>query len=273
VTGLLCLLLWRALAWQGQDERHWADRDRHRALILFICLLGFQAISGSRTFIMAFGGAAAGLTAYWFFGWFRPHAAKALGLLMLPNLVQAAGILLLIQNGLSTASVSDLTRSSNIIASTGMWQEKPLLGHGLGQYGFVFTRYVPSYAGESWELRQYIDKRSTAFMMPSYNLYGRMAGELGTLGLVTWSGFLTFAMARLMRFGAALTGSGRRRARWNGGILLAGICALSWTGTSFDSFRTFYLWIFIGIGVVLVAGREWAAGNEDAKEEESRSLE
>jgi hypothetical protein len=145
-----------------------------------------------------------------------------------------------IQADPSTRTISNVTRSVGMIAASQLWAQHPLLGLGLGQYGFHFRGVVPSWGLVSFEISRYFEEdqyKLIAGLPPTFSMFTRIGAEPGALGLAAWL-LAPFAAIR----GLLL--------RPPGALAVVIVCALAaqiWVGLSFDSYRNFYYWFWLAI--------------------------
>lgn len=146
-------------------------------------------------------------------------------------------------------NVSNITRLAAIHAGLSMFRERPLLGVGLGQYGFAYPSHVGAADYRSWEVRRYVTSADPEWP-PIFSLHVRILAELGLLGYAIWCALILPVLWRsLPRVDpGTLTG----RAHLAVSQTLAGWLLL---GTSIDSFNFFGGWIALGVGLALPRGR------------------
>jgi hypothetical protein len=131
-----------------------------------------------------------------------------------------------------------------MITATDLWRQHPLLGFGLGQYGFHFRGAVPAWGLRSWEVAKYFQPSQVGLdgLPPSFSLFSRLGAELGTLGFLAW------VLAPIYAIRCALI-------RSPGPLTTLLVCALAsqfWTGLSLDSFRNVYYWLWLAALLALV---------------------
>jgi hypothetical protein len=145
------------------------------------------------------------------------------------------------------SSVSDLTRLAYTEASFNMMTDHPLFGLGLGQFAFWLLEYVPSWAYLSYEVANWSSSYPPVHFWPaSYTVYGRLAGELGVVGLLFWI-LLWLGLARKMLTASLdyqrLTGS---LPAVSYALVVSCFCVL-WSGLTTDTFRSPMIWITLGL--------------------------
>lgn len=150
-------------------------------------------------------------------------------------------------------NVSNVTRLAGISAGMSMFRDRPLLGVGLGQYGFNYANHVKAADYRSWEVRRYVTSAETEWP-PTFSLHVRILAELGLLGYAIWCALLLPVLLRALRGIDLDTPTGR--ARLAVAQTLAGWLLL---GMSIDSFNFFGGWIALGAGLALPAAARSAA--------------
>ncbi|CAM3343389.1 O-antigen ligase family protein [Paracoccus nototheniae] len=144
-------------------------------------------------------------------------------------------------------NVSNVTRLAAIRAGLSMFEGKPVLGVGLGQYGFHYPNHIRAEDLRSWEVQSYATAADKGLSWPpAYSLHVRMLAETGFLGYLIWLAMIVPVLLR-----SALQASGSSYA---GRLHLAVAMTLTgWLmlGASIDSFRFFGGWIALGVGLAL----------------------
>jgi hypothetical protein len=145
------------------------------------------------------------------------------------------------------SSVSDLTRLAYTEASFNMMTDHPLFGLGLGQFAFWLLKYVPNWAYLSYEVQNWSSSYPPVNYWPaSYTVYGRLACELGVVGLLSWI-LLWLGLARKMltatvdyqRFTGSLPAVSYP-------LIVSCFCVLL-SGLTTDTFRSPMIWITLGL--------------------------
>ncbi len=149
-------------------------------------------------------------------------------------------------------SVSNVTRLAAIRAGIAMFQENPILGVGLGQYGFNYPGHLRFEDFRSWEVQQYIDG-SHPNWPPTFSIHVRLLAETGIVGYLVWLGLLLTATIRSLRNADSESAVGRLHLAV--AMTLAGWLML---GLSVDSFRFFGGWITLGVAFGLPAAQRRA---------------
>ncbi|WP_207801843.1 hypothetical protein [Phenylobacterium hankyongense] len=219
--------------WRGE-----ASKSRSRLVVfLIVALVAFELLANSRTF---FAGAFGAGLAWLLIGPARrlPASLRAGLLVLAPLALQAVLIWAVVAAAPGTRSVSNITRSVGMVAATQVWSDHPLLGVGLGQYGFHFRGGVPSWGVQSWEVSRYFrtaeyDKLNG--LPPSFSLFTRLGAELGLIGFLAWILPPMYAIRRalILRPGPLTS------------IMVFALVAQVWTGLSLDSFRNVYYWLWL----------------------------
>ena len=101
------------------------------------------------------------------------------------------------------SSISDNTIDSNIARSSmqkaalNIGLDNPVIGVGLGQFGFYLNDYIPEGAKEnSYEVRNWIDT-TVSVWPPVHSLYHRIFAEEGIIGLISYFAFIVTVCLRL----------------------------------------------------------------------------
>ncbi len=142
----------------------------------------------------------------------------------------------------ATENVSNVTRLAAIRAGLSMFLKHPVLGVGLGQYGFAYPGEVRAEDLRSWEVRAYA-AGGEEIWPPSYSIHIRLLAETGILGYGLWLAMILPLLWRAIRAARPSDPAGRIQ-------LAVAMTLLGWLllGASIDSFRFFGGWIAIGIG-------------------------
>lgn len=143
---------------------------------------------------------------------------------------------------------SNVTRLAAIRAGVSMFREAPLLGLGLGQYGFNYPGHLRAEDFRSWEVRKYVTDADPDWP-PTYSMHVRLLSETGLLGYIIWLGMIVPRLIRSTLNADVVTDLGR--AHLAVAMTLAGWLLL---GTSIDSFRFFGGWIAVGVAFALPVG-------------------
>lgn len=170
-------------------------------------------------------------------------------ILVLGGAFVASNSQILVNHIVAGDSVSDLSRLGFQIAAFRMFLANPLLGVGLGQFAFHVAQYLPDWAFRSPEVAPML-YYPTGPWPAVYSLYGRLAAELGIVGVLGW-------VALWLTLAWRLTGIARARA-FQGetcGIeypLIANAFGVLTSSIASDTFRTPMFWIALGCSCALV---------------------
>jgi hypothetical protein len=143
-------------------------------------------------------------------------------------------------------SISDLSRLSFQVTAFKIFAASPLLGGGLGQFGFKVTSYMPSWgflSPEIWPVIIY----SNSPWPNTYSMYARLAAELGAIGLVGWITIWVTLIFSVQRGALAYLRLGWGIPAMAYPIIMTAIAILV-TGVTTDTFRTPMIWITLGAG-------------------------
>ncbi len=147
----------------------------------------------------------------------------------------------------ATENVSNVTRMAAIHAGLSMFRERPLLGVGLGQYGFAYPYHIRAEDLRSYEVRVYATGAESALAWPpAYSLHVRMLAETGVLGYLLWLAMIVPLLLRSLWRSDGATAPGRLH-------LAVAMTLTGWLmlGASIDSFRFYGGWIALGAGLAL----------------------
>lgn len=241
------------------------DLPRHdiRRMVYIGLVFGLVVLARSRTAMLVIGGQS--LLLLWCALRGRAdrtmHVASVicLGLMLLmitPSVREAIGerLVNLVQYGsfvdeskVDESNVSNATRLAAINAGIGMFNDHPILGVGLGQYGFSYPKYLKASEFTSWEVRLYSIGAEPDWP-PIFSLHVRILAELGIIGYLIWAALIAYPLWRSLRSIDLDTPVGR--AHLAVAMTLSGWMLL---GFSIDSFRFFGGWIALGVGLSLPA--------------------
>ena len=254
-TGFAWPWLWfgAVAAPAGRKLWSWALLTAFTATIL---------LSQSRTGLLMFAVNLLGLGALAFL-YARPRAsseAAAAMRLVLPSAMLLAGIVValrtldqsqaLVDRVVLGDSVSNLSRLAFQSAGLSIFLAHPLVGVGLGQFGFHVADALPAWAFLSPEVRPMVTFAEAPW--PNvYNLYVRLAAELGLIGLLGWCllwSNLFFRLGRQARAADQLDFT-LRFAAYPVALNCLGVLA---SGITTDTLRTPMLWISLGLACSLV---------------------
>lgn len=149
-----------------------------------------------------------------------------------------------------TENVSNVTRLAAIRAGISMFEERPLLGVGLGQYGFNYPYHIRAEDLRSYEVRSYSSSADVRLAWPpAYSLHVRLLAETGIAGYLLWLAMILPVLLGCLSRANGETYSGRLN-------LAVAMTLTGWLmlGASIDSFRFFGGWIALGVGIALCHG-------------------
>jgi hypothetical protein len=205
---------------------------------LVVALFGVQLLANSRTFIAGAFGAAVAWVLLVPLGKALPASIKSAAIVLAPLPVQAGMIWVAVQGPHGTHTVSNITRSIGILTGAELWRSNPLLGIGLGQYGFHFRAIIPSWGLQSYEISKYFRRDQYDLLgglPPSFSLFTRLGAELGVVGLLAWilPQFYVIRRAIILCPGSMTT------------LMVCAFASNIWIGLSLDSFRNIYYWFWL----------------------------
>jgi hypothetical protein len=247
-TGIITLALLGLMGaqWVGAGARKAMLAGRAPLTVATMAaLLGFQLIANARTFAAG----ALGVAVAWILvagpAKRLPAAVKSATITLAPLAVQAVAIWSVNMGGPGTRSVSNITRSIGMLTATDLWRQHPLLGLGLGQYGFHFRDFVPSWGLQSWEIAKFFRDSQLGLndgLPPSFSIFSRLGAEIGLVGFLAWILPPFYAMRRAMIWSPGPITS----------LMVCAFAAQFWTGLSLDSFRNVYYWLWLAALFALV---------------------
>jgi hypothetical protein len=235
----------------AQSVREGWRRNRW-ALAAMALLFAFQLLADSRTFMA--GALGALIAAVLLSPPVRRLPATMIGaaILLAPLAFQFLAIWSVYHAPPDARSVSNITRSIGMLTATQLWLQHPVLGVGLGQYGFHYRTVVPSWGLQSWEVARFFQQGHfdlLAGLPPSFSIFSRLGAELGLTGFLAWMGPAFYVLRRvLVRAPGPLT--------W---VMIAALAAQIWTGLSLDSFRNVYYWLWLAALLALPGQAGWGA--------------
>lgn len=148
-------------------------------------------------------------------------------------------------------SVSNISRFGFQTAAFQMFVHHPLLGVGLGQFGFHAIDYLPDWIFRSPEVLPMITYPAAPW--PNvYSIYGRIAAEMGLVGVIGWVSLWLGLTARLSSQVRRLARAGAAGITLPYPIILNCVGVLV-SGIATDTFRTPMLWVGLGLGCGVLA--------------------
>lgn len=127
-----------------------------------------------------------------------------------------------------------------------MFNDHPIIGVGLGNYGFYFENYIPSFAWALDEPRDLIFRAE--YQANNKNIWTRLLSETGVIGLILFTSWLYL----IFKKGYAITKSENIKKTVWGYVTLLTIIAFLFEGFSIDSFALPYVWTTLGIALAAI---------------------
>jgi hypothetical protein len=187
--GILLFVLPWQLAWFSEARQIWKRCFWGSTIVTMAAL---SALSGKTAAIGLFGIVGIHLIV-WFCLATNPSIAKLCGPILKYLLIGVFVIPLLffmlfandIGRKLALAdSVSNVSRFGTVSILIDLFKQSPVFGVGMGQYGFYVPHNVPSWA-VNWEFKRWVSDPTASFF-PSFSGVARLAGEMGSVGLLVW---------------------------------------------------------------------------------------
>ncbi len=122
-----------------------------------------------------------------------------------------------------------------------IFNDHPLIGVGLGNYGFYFQQYMPAFASILDEPREILFRAN--YQANNKNLWTRLLSETGIIGFIIYVSWLILLWVQ----GSELKKKQNQSAIFMGHVLKIALIALIFEGFSIDSFALPYIWIIFGI--------------------------
>lgn len=122
-----------------------------------------------------------------------------------------------------------------------LFNDYPITGIGLGNYGFYFEKYMPSFAWALDEPRALIYQ--AFYQANNKNLWTRLLSESGIIGFLI---FISWLIILWLQANSFTRDHPLISATW-GYIMKIALIALLFEGFSVDSFALPYLWLILGI--------------------------
>lgn len=244
---------WLMAAWIDNTSR-----SRRGYFVVWLLLTAIELYSFSRTAIVMMGGSIA-LLALLRYGYmparFRPSGRIMRRLLTVAILAASALVVAVAASKferyeasvIAGSSVSDLTRLAYTEATVKMMVSHPAFGLGLGQFAFWLLDYVPSWAYLSYEVADWAAHAPPVHYWPAtYSVYGRLASELGAVGLVAW-------IVLWVGLGQQILVSSLDHQKRTGLLpavafpLIVSCACVLLSGLTTDTFRSPMIWITLGL--------------------------
>lgn len=160
--------------------------------------------------------------------------------------------------------LSNLTRFGSQATALIMAIAHPIFGVGLGQYGFYMPDYVPEWAALSVEIQNMVNPSEGTVWPSVYNVYIRIAAELGLVGLAIWLiMWIVVLKACYKRYQLNRLPSGQPDVL--GLSLMISIIGVLLSGLNTDSLRFFGFWINLGLAWFYLKKSEIMATNSNLK--------
>lgn len=164
---------------------------------------------------------------------------------------QAKDALISFANKDSGYAQSNNARLGSQTTAINIGKHHPVFGVGLGQYGFYMADYVPEWARDNTEMKQWMSSRVDTPWAPVHSIYHRVFAELGTVGILLWLSMWTMLLFRCCkRFWAKTKKDGKPD--YLGMALLLSIVGVLMAGLNSDTFRFMGYWINIGLGTIYI---------------------
>ncbi|HWR31686.1 MAG TPA: O-antigen ligase family protein, partial [Negativicutes bacterium] len=150
-------------------------------------------------------------------------------------------------------SLMDLTFPNNTVRY-GSWQAglnmawaHPIVGVGIGQYGFYFSQHLPNWAMQIFGFSRFLNPLDYSTWVPAFSIHTRIFAETGIVGGILWLSiwFSTSTVLVLHMFSNNDGATGTRMVQ--AATLLASLVGLFISGFNNDSFR------FLELSVTLAA--------------------
>jgi len=122
-----------------------------------------------------------------------------------------------------------------------IFNDNPIIGVGLGNYGFYFEEYMPAFASALDEPREILFRAD--HLANNKNLWTRILSETGMIGFVFFFSWILLLWIQ----GLKLKKNQSQSARFFGHVMNIALIAIILEGFSIDSFALPYFWIIIGI--------------------------
>lgn len=142
------------------------------------------------------------------------------------------------------AYVSNISRLSMILAAIQMGYSHPFWGYGFGQFGFHYFNFLPAWAYESWEVRDWI--AGVYGWPPVFSTIARFAGEIGLVGVVVWCGLWLMLVHLVWSVTERYQRQTGRLPALSYSAIMSCFCTL-FSGLAADTLRTPFIWITMGV--------------------------
>lgn len=143
---------------------------------------------------------------------------------------------------------SNIARSSMQKAAINIGLDNPILGVGLGQFGFYVNDYLPEGAKEnSFEVRNWIDN-TVSVWPPVHSIYHRIFAEEGLVGLILYFAFIVSICLKL--FIKIIVNRNDKNKCLIGIILLSSYSSILVGGLTLDQFVVPQFWIMSSLCIL-----------------------
>lgn len=151
------------------------------------------------------------------------------------------------ENAETNRMSSNITRISLQVAAFNMFLANPVLGVGLGQFGFHYPNFLPDWAFLSLEILTAINPNN-ATMYGSYNTHIRVLAESGIIGFILWVNIIIKGFKNYIYVLKFVENDKKNLIKL---IILS--YGMSLTGfINFDIYIFFYYWLLVILSSVLV---------------------
>ena len=114
------------------------------------------------------------------------------------NSVSQISITSLINSLSDKNNMSNVARSGMQRSAVEIGMDNPLIGVGLGQYGFYAQRYLDEKAMTSHEVKIWASEDNSAWP-PVFSLFSRVIAEQGLIGIVLWIAMLAYMVISMLQ--------------------------------------------------------------------------
>ncbi|PKN86953.1 MAG: hypothetical protein CVU46_06020 [Chloroflexi bacterium HGW-Chloroflexi-8] len=122
-----------------------------------------------------------------------------------------------------------------------IFNDHPVIGVGLGNFGFYFQRYMPDFASALDEPREILFRAN--YQANNKNLWTRLLSETGIIGFILFFSWLIILWIQ----GSELLKNPKSEISFWGHVVKIVLIALIFEGFSVDSFALPYYWLILGI--------------------------
>ncbi|MET3731530.1 O-antigen ligase family protein [Moheibacter stercoris] len=139
-----------------------------------------------------------------------------------------------------TKNVSNKSRFGIQHATLEVFKENPIIGVGLGQNTYHAIRHYPYWSTHNnWEFELKYKNQTDKSFPPNYNIYTRLAAELGVIGL----GIFSILMLLCIYYSFMVWKLSNNSMRFVGVILIISFVGLSINWMQLDYFRQYGFWL------------------------------